>query len=297
MKKKIYLEIFAIAVLVVFCGQAYADWNPGGCMAAPPGTKGMLTYFRHYTANEKYSDGKKVSQNEDFEMDLTIFRPIFWFEKFDIVFAPQILQPVGSKSYATTYAGEHKINLDQRDSGMGDTQFALGIWPVHDYVNGTFLLCQIYVIAPTGDYSNDKILNMGENRWQYKFETGLLKKIPKTDLSIEVGGGLTFHGDNDEYGASKIKQKQDTSYSFQASLIYDLIKGHNISVTGYYNRAGEKTVGGVKQDDEGDNFAAQIGFGWAMSKHSQLFLKYKKDIEVDEGLKMDVMAARWTYLF
>lgn len=283
--------------LIINAPSAFCDWNPGGIQAAPAGTKGMLTYFRHYSGNEKYKNGSKVSDNEDFEANITIFRPIMWFEKYDMLFAPQILQPVGTKRYGSTYSGGKKIDLDQTDSGIGDTTFSLGIWPHYNFDSKSFWLIQFYLTAPTGNYDHDKAVNMGSNRWQYKIESGYYKKIPETNFSFEVGGGITAFGDNTEYGSSKSTMEEDPAYSLQASVLYDFTKAHNIAFTGYYNRNGEKNVGDLQLSDSYENYSVQISFGWWTSKQSQLFLKYRTDVEVEEGLQTDIMALRWTYLF
>jgi hypothetical protein len=293
------MKFINIILLFIFISStaAYADWNPGGIKAAPAGTKGMLTYFRHYSANKKYSNGKKISENETFDANITIFRPIFWFEKSDILFAPQILQPVGSKSYGSTYNMGQKFDIDQSDSGIGDTTFALGIWPYYNFSSKTFFLIQLYLTAPTGDYNKEKTINMGENRWQYKAETGFFKKIPETNLSVEWGAGICFYGDNDKYSSKGLNMEQEETFSTQLSFIYDLTEIHDIAITGFYENEGETTVNKIHDKDKNKKYSAQISWGWGITKNTQLFLKYKKDIDVNDGLKKDITALRWTYLF
>ena len=61
----------------------------------------------------------------------------------------------------------------------------------------TIVGVSLAVIAPTGEYDNSRYVNIGTNRWAFKPEVGLSRRIGRWTFEGDFGG--TFFTDNTDY--------------------------------------------------------------------------------------------------
>jgi hypothetical protein len=106
------------------------------------------------------------------------------------------------------------------------------------------------VIAPTGAYDANKLINVGANRWATRLQLGSVIPLKPTWL-LELEGGVWFFGDDDEYlpGA----RQQDPIYSAQVNLVKRIRPGLWASLDVTYFSGGRQTVGGNQLDDTQKN--------------------------------------------
>lgn len=102
------------------------------------------------------------------------------------------------------------------------------------------------VVAPTGNYDNDRVINVGANRWAAKAELGTVTVLhPRWLLEFEMGAW--FFGDNDDFlGRTR---EQDQIYSVETHLVHRFGPGFwaSLDINGY--RGGLSTVDGQRRDD------------------------------------------------
>ena len=104
----------------------------------------------------------------------------------------------------------------------------------------------VKVVAPTGDYDEDKLVNVGANRWAAKFELGYITVIrPKWLLEIEAG--IWVFEDNDDFLG--VTREQGSIKSLELHLVRRFSPGFwaSLDVNGY--RGGQSTVGGQRRND------------------------------------------------
>ncbi|WP_116368533.1 transporter [Parahaliea mediterranea] len=102
------------------------------------------------------------------------------------------------------------------------------------------------VVAPTGRYEADRLINVGANRWAAKVELGYIQPLAPSWL-LEVDVGVWGFANNDDYVG--FTREQDPIYSAQLHLIKRFGPGFwgGINVNGY--RGGRSTIGGRELDD------------------------------------------------
>lgn len=103
------------------------------------------------------------------------------------------------------------------------------------------------VVAPTGDYDEDRVINVGANRWAAKLEMGSVFRLhPKWLLELEAGAW--FFGDNDEFLGNRTRE-QDAIYSAEMHLVHRFQPGFwaSLDVNGY--KGGRSRVDGRRLDD------------------------------------------------
>jgi len=93
---------------------------------------------------------------------------------------------------------------ERKTSGVGDAVLgldvsflgapALSAGKFDKYRQKTIMGASVRVVAPTGDYDNTKIINIGSNRWAFKGELGASRQLGK--WTLELAGALWAFTDN-----------------------------------------------------------------------------------------------------
>lgn len=102
------------------------------------------------------------------------------------------------------------------------------------------------VVAPTGHYDADRLINVGANRWAAKAELGYIQPLAPTWL-LELDASAWVFGDNDDFVG--FTREQDPIYSVQLHVIKRFAPGFwgSLNLNGY--RGGRSTVNGRELDD------------------------------------------------
>jgi Putative MetA-pathway of phenol degradation len=102
------------------------------------------------------------------------------------------------------------------------------------------------LVAPTGRYDEDKLLNVGANRWAAKAELGYMTVLhPKWLLEFELG--VWVFDDNDDFLGTT--RKQGSIKSAELHLVHRFGPGFwaSLDLNGY--RGGQSEIGGLRLDD------------------------------------------------
>ncbi len=106
------------------------------------------------------------------------------------------------------------------------------------------------VVAPTGRYDTDRLINVGANRWAARAQLGSIIPLRPTWL-LELTAGAWFFGDDDEFLPGK--REQEPIFSGQANLIKRIRPGLWASLDLTYFTGGRQTIGGNQLDDAQKN--------------------------------------------
>jgi hypothetical protein len=109
------------------------------------------------------------------------------------------------------------------------------------------------VVAPTGQYHETRLLNVGGHRWATRLELGYMIPLrPRWLLEIDAGGW--FFGDDEDFVAGK--REQEPVLEIQAHLVRRFRPGFWASVAVNYFRGGRQTIGGHRLGAVDDNSRA-----------------------------------------
>jgi hypothetical protein len=106
------------------------------------------------------------------------------------------------------------------------------------------------VIAPTGQYDQTKLINVGANRWAARLKLGTVT-ILKPKLLLEVSASTWLFGDDDDFLTGK--KEQEPIYSLEANLIKRIRPGLWASLDITYYRGGRQTIDGEPLRNEMNN--------------------------------------------
>jgi len=118
------------------------------------------------------------------------------------------------------------------------------------YKEETALGVSVIVMAPTGQYFDDKVVNIGSNRWSIKSEIGFSQRYGP--LYLEAYAGVWYFTDNKKF-INTNTLSQDPIYSFQAHLCYYFAQGLWVAVNSGYANGGETQVNDVYKHDFQNN--------------------------------------------
>jgi hypothetical protein len=149
----------------------------------------------------------------------------------------------------------------------------------------------VQVSAPTGQYDNSKLLNIGANRWYIKPEIGL--SVPWRKWSFEFATGVRLFTDNADLLG--VRLEQDPLYNLQAHVIYDLTRRQWVSLDANYFFGGNTYLDGVPAAERQNN--SRLGLTWAFALNSQQILKVLAHTGVIGRVAndSDMLTVAWTY--
>ena len=123
---------------------------------------------------------------------------------------------------------------------------------------GAALLAEL----PTGEYKEDKLINLGTNRFTFRPQLGVLHNRGK--WSMELTGSVWLYSDNNDFfGGNELEQ--DPFYTIQAHLVYNFRPGIWAAAGAGYGYGAESTVNGVEKDDRKENLAGSLSVGYSFT--------------------------------
>ena len=127
------------------------------------------------------------------------------------------------------------------------------------------------VQIPTGEYMNDKLINLGTNRFTFRPQCGVIHT--RGNWSVEATGVIELYTDNDDFFYGK-KLEQDPLYIIHGHIIYTFRPGVWASASGGYDYGGRSTLDGMKKDDQKQNLAWALSFGLPVNRHMGVKIAY-----------------------
>jgi len=207
---------------------------------------------------------------------------------------------------STTGSREGELNLKREYSGVGDlgVTFSINIIgapamtkPEFRQKRGDFdhiLGFSVKLVAPTGKYDADRLINVGANRWAMKTELGYIVVL-KPKWVLETSLGAWFFEDNQDFlGVTK---KQKPVVTLQGHLIHRFRPGLWASLDMTYYEGGRSTIGGRRLDDlqRDTKIGATLVFPFT-SGHA-IKLGYSKGSINDSDEDFDVFIVSFQKLF
>lgn len=153
----------------------------------------------------------------------------------------------------------------------------------------------IAVGVPLGDYLDDKLLNLGQNRYVIRPQIGIVHT--RGPWSYELTGSTFFATDNDSFFGGK-KRQQDPTFAIQTHLIRVFQPGLWASVSAAYGWGGENTVDAVSKGDSRRDVLAAVSVGFPVARNQGVKFAYVASRKnTDTGSNLDTLAVSWSLRF
>jgi hypothetical protein len=157
-----------------------------------------------------------------------------------------------------------------------------------DWIIGVSLI----VTAPSGQYIQSKLVNIGTNRWSVKPELGVSKAV--APWTFEAAAGVTFLTDNEEYFGNHVR-RQDPLYSIQGHAIYNINRKMWGSLDGTYYTGGRTSVNGTLDNDLQSNSRWGGTYAYSLTRHNSAKLYFSSGVTARTGSEFRIYGIGWQY--
>ena len=152
----------------------------------------------------------------------------------------------------------------------------------------------LQVVAPTGDYDNDKIINVGANRWAAKAEFGYMHPINRRWL-VEFELGTWFFQDNDDFLG--MRREQNPIHAFEFHLVHRFRPGFwaSLDINGY--KGGRSKLDGRRLNDLQRDSKVGVTFVFPVAIGHALKFSYSAGSTTDSDEDFDIYQLSYSRVF
>lgn len=205
-------------------------------------------------------------------------------------------------SWASGPADSEGQHYERDVSGLADPRFrfsvnlygapALTLEEFRNYRQDLIVGVSLQVSVPLGQYDDDRLLNIGTNRWSIKPELGISKALGS--FIVEFSAAANFYTDNDDFFWWQHAYTGPV-VSLEGHVIYSFESGIWIAVDGTYYTGGRTSVDGVENDDLQSNSRLGITAAFPVDSRNSLKPYASTGISARTGSNFDAVGLAWQY--
>jgi len=150
----------------------------------------------------------------------------------------------------------------------------------------------IKIIAPTGEYEADKLINIGTNRWAVRFRLGYVRPLTPKWL-LEMSAGAWFFQDNDEFLGET--RRQDPIGALNFHLVRRFKPGFWASLDLNYYVGGHTTVGEERKADLQRNSRLGLSVAYPFKRKHAVKLGISEGVVTESGGDFRTITLNYVY--
>jgi len=159
------------------------------------------------------------------------------------------------------------VNLYGAPPLKGKEFFAYRAKTKNETIIGTALMVRL----PTGQYEKEKLLNLGQNRFVFTPQVGLVHS--RGNWTGEITGEISLHTKNDQFFNGNTR-KQEAIYFTHAHLIRGITSGQWIGLGVGYEFGGANTINGINKGDRKRNIGWAINYSYPVNRQAGIKVTY-----------------------
>lgn len=191
-------------------------------------------------------------------------------------------------------------------SGFGDTRFRVSVLflgapaaTMEEFAKSspqTVLGVSLIVVAPTGQFFNNKLINLGTNRWSFKPEIGLSYMVSK-QWFIDLYAGVWFFTTNNSFYPGTSVRSQDPLLTFQTHFSYNINPLMWAAIDFTYYTGGQSSINDIYKDDRQNNLRVGATLNLPVSRQSSIKLAYSTGAVIRIGGNFSTISVAWQTVF
>jgi hypothetical protein len=196
-------------------------------------------------------------------------------------------------------------NIRGSVTGTGDSSYtvsallkggsALSVAQFADYKPITTVGMSLTITAPTGQYSSDKILNLGSNRWSFKPEIAISHPFgPEQKWEVEAYANSYFFTDNTSYHEREIL-RQHALPGLEGHISYSFLDRLWASLDARYSFRGTTFIDGVDQNNAQQNLSLGSVVNLSFNSRNSLVFEFDKSLVHRNGPAVSGFATKYNY--
>jgi len=295
-----YLRIFLIAILVLSVLQVSAqDLDPRAYLRVPVKTTTAIGGFV-YSYGGVVTDATLPVKNIKADVQATSLGVAHSFNLFGLTAQGLVALPY-SWAQVSGEVGDQQQHITR--SGFADMRMRFSVLFLgapavtlselrKNPVRKTILGASINVIAPTGQFFSNKLINLGTNRWSFRPELAISQPVSKRWV-FDLYAGVWFFTNNDSFYPGKSLRKQEPMGAFQGHFSYNINPITWIAFDATYYTGGNSTIDGVVKDDRQANSRIGITGVLPTGRFSSLKISMSKGVIVRLGQNFTTFSIGW----
>ncbi len=148
------------------------------------------------------------------------------------------------------------------------------------------------MIAPTGQFFSDKLINLGTNRFSFKPEAALSHPFSNHWL-IDVYAGVWFFTKNNSFYPGNAVRTQEPMGTFQAHISYTIKPMMWVALDATYYTGGKSSINDTYNDDRQSNSRIGATAVLPVSKRSSVKLSFSRGAIVRVGQNFTTFSVGW----
>jgi hypothetical protein len=308
MKPRFQLPLIASLVFAAQAPVLAVGDGPRAYMLTPADSQILTAYGLFLDGNQNLDPGVS-SRNLDLDVDVGVLQYTHSFSLCDNACGVFLIAPYGSTEGTFNFP---LFSLTGESSGLADIQLGtvFGLYgspslEVPDYLEydpGFSLGLLAKLTAPTGEYDENKVINLGSNRWGLQVGVPMGYYLGESFLdddltTFELLPSVFFFGDNaDPFRAGE--SSQDPLFQIEAHITRNLSRMAWVSLDANYQYGGETSTDGISGNDRRESFGLGGTIGVNLSKTLSINATYGKVISHnDHGADGHMFRVKLAYLF
>jgi hypothetical protein len=159
----------------------------------------------------------------------------------------------------------------------------------------TILGVSVTVVAPTGQYYREKLVNLGSSRWSFKPEIGV--SYPTGRWTIDGYAGVWFFTDNDEYYPGTSLREQDPITALQGHVSYTLARRAWVAFDATWYTGGQSRIDGVLKGDQQRNTRLGAMLAVPVGARQSIKVAYSAGATTRVGADFRTVTIGWQIVF
>jgi hypothetical protein len=160
----------------------------------------------------------------------------------------------------------------------------------------TILGTSLSVVAPTGQYMPEKLINLGTSRWAFKPELAISQPVGKRWL-IDVYAGLWLFTKNDSYYPGSSVRTQNPLGSFQGHISYNIQPLMWAALDMTFYTGGNSEIDGVPNHDRQSNSRIGATMVLPVGKRHSLKFSFSTGAIIRSGADFSTVSVGWQTTF
>ena len=157
---------------------------------------------------------------------------------------------------------------------------------------GPIIAASLKVLAPTGDYDENRLVNIGTNRWAARARVGYIQPFAKRWM-LELSVGAWFFQDNDEFLVETLQQ--DPLTAVDASLVRRFAPVFWASLDGTYYFGGRTEIEKIGRADFQRNSRVGVSVAYPFGPGHALKCSYSVGVSTNAGGEFDIFSVNYVY--
>ncbi len=162
------------------------------------------------------------------------------------------------------------------------------------YRQKTIVGASIAVGVPVGRYVEDRVINVGSNRWSVIGQIGASHQMRK--WTVETAIGFAWFSDNDDLLETNTIE-QDPIGLFRSTVLYHITRRLWVGAGLLYTHGGTTRLNGIRRDDRQQNWRTGAAVSIPLARGHTLQLRTTEGVTARIGSDFRTYSASYTYSF